>query len=293
MLSFLFGIISALSFGISNAYWKLASKQVDFPYLVIFRGILVSLAFGLLWVLSKQLDFEHFGIINNEATYTDFLKAVILCFVCSLGLVFFLSSLKFQAVSITVPLTSVNIFHILTSVFIVGEHFHHLYYLSFSVALVGILLSQNFRFSSGNRWNKGTTYAILATFFWGITYPLFKFVSPSIGAIPLSFILEAAVTVSAIIWALGKKERINIRQVLSFESLKHYVVLAGLLIGGTLFFNLAIQNLSVLTLNLLSNLQIVVAVLIGILVFKEKLNQRQFIGIALIFLSIFLTQFVR
>lgn len=293
MLSFLFGIISALSFGISNAYWKLASKQVDFPYLVIFRGILVSLAFGLLWVLSKQLDFEHFGIINNEATYTDFLKAVILCFVCSLGLVFFLSSLKFQAVSITVPLTSVNIFHILTSVFIVGEHFHHLYYLSFSVALVGILLSQNFRFSSGNRWNKGTTYAILATFFWGITYPLFKFVSPSIGAIPLSFILEAAVTVSAIIWALGKKERINIRQVLSFESLKHYVVLAGLLIGGTLFFNLAIQNLSVLTLNLLSNLQIVVAVLIGILVFKEKLNQRQFIGIAFIFLSIFLTQFVR
>ncbi len=293
MLSFLFGIISALSFGISNAYWKLASKQVDFPYLVIFRGILASLVFGLLWVLSKQLDFEHFGIINNEATYTDFLKAVILCFVCSLGLVFFLSSLKFQAVSITVPLTSVNIFHILTSVFIVGEHFHHLYYLSFSVALVGILLSQNFRFSLGNRWNKGATYAILATFFWGITYPLFKFVSPGIGAIPLSFILEAAVTVSAIIWALGKKERINIRQVLSFESLKHYVVLAGLLIGGTLFFNLAIQNLSVLTLNLLSNLQIVVAVLIGILVFKEKLNQRQFIGIALIFLSIFLTQFVR
>ncbi len=293
MLSFLFGTISALSFGISNAYWKVASKQIDFPYLVIFRGILASLAFGLLWILSKQLDFEHFGIINNAATTTDYLKAILLCFVCSLGLLFFLSSLKFQAVSITVPLTSVNIFHILTSVFIVGEHFHHLYYLAFSVALIGILLSQNFSFSSGNHWNKGATYAILATFFWGITYPLFKFVSPRIGAIPLSFILESAVTVFAIIWALGKRESISIRQVLSFESLKHYVVLAGLLIGGTLFFNLAIQNLSVLTLNLLSNLQIVVSVLIGILVFKEKLNRRQFIGILLIFLSIFLTQFVR
>ncbi|MCK9291863.1 MAG: GRP family sugar transporter [Bacteroidales bacterium] len=291
MISFLFGTISALSFGISNAYWKVASKQIDFPYLVIFRGILASIFFGLCWIILKRFDLEHFGIIGNAATSTVYLQAIFICFVCSLGLIFFLSSLKFQEVSITVPITSVNIFNILTSVFIVGERFYSVYYLSFSIALVGILLTQNFKLNKKNRWNKGATYAILATFFWGITYPLFKFVSPIIGALPLSFILEFSVTISALIWAISKKKSIALQQLLSIKNLTHYFVLAGLLIGGTLFFNLAIQSLSVLTLNILSNLQLVVSVLIGIVVFKEKLSQKQLSGIILILISILLTQF--
>lgn len=291
MISVLFGIISALCFGVSNAYWKTASKKIDFPFLVIFRGVFASFVFGLLWFFFVQFDFDYFGTISTSGRGLDYIKTFLLCFVCSLGLIFFLSSLKFQPVSISVPLTSINIFNILTAVFIVGETFHSIYLLSFSIALIGILLSLNFKLESNYHWNKGATYAMLASFFWGITYPLFKFVSPVVGAIPLSFILELCVTISAIIWAFIQNKNINLLNLLTKQHSKHYIILAMLLIGGTLFFNLAIQNLSVLSLNILANLQLVVSLVIGILIYKEHLKHKQLIGIILIFISILLTQY--
>ncbi len=208
-----------------------------------------------------------------------------------LRLIFFLSSLKFQPVSISVPLTSVNIFNIFTAVFIAGETFHAVYYLSFSIALIGILFSINYKFNSNSHWNTGAVYAVLASFFWGITYPLFKFVSPIVGAIPLSFILEFCVTISAIIWALIQNKKILLSNLLTKEHIKHYIILAMLLIGGTLFFNLAIQRLTVLSLNILANLQLVVSLLIGFFVYKEHLRHKQIIGIILIFISILLSQY--
>lgn len=132
---------------------------------------------------------------------------------------------------------------------------------------------------------------MLATFFWGITYPLFKFVSPIVGAIPLSFILEFSVTIAAIIWAIIQRKHLNLFKLLSKDHIKHYIVLAMLLIGGTLFFNLAVQSLPVLLLNILSNLQLVVSLLLGIWIYQERLNYKQFIGIILIFISILLTQY--
>lgn len=146
MVALLFGIISALSFGVSNVYWKTASKNIEFPHLVIFRGIIASFIFGLLWVLFVRFDLDYFGTINTSVQSIDYLKTFILCLVCSLGLIFFLSSLKYQQVSLTVPLTSINIFNILTAIFIVGETFHNIYFFSFSIALVGILLAINFKF---------------------------------------------------------------------------------------------------------------------------------------------------
>lgn len=289
MNGILFGIISAFCFGISNAYWKTASKETDFPHLVIFRGVIASVFFGILWFASVHFHFEN---IVTSATVKDYLNAIAVCIVCSLGLIFFLSSLKFQPVSITIPLTSVNIFNILTTVFIVGEAFQFVYYISFALALAGILLLQNFTFNlQTNHWNKGASYALLASFFWGITYPLFKFVSPAIGAIPLSFILETCVTCSAIVWALSKSKNAVISKYLKPKLFKHYLILATLLIGGTLFFNLAIQNISVLSLNILSNLQIVVAVSIGLWVYKETVNRKQITGIILILLSFLIIQF--
>lgn len=293
MWPILYGVISAVSFGVSNSYWKNASQDVPYPILVVFRGILASLLLGILWFLIYKYDYDLFGIVNPHATILDYSRAVIICLVCSLGLIFFLSSLRHQALSITVPLTSVNVFNILTVVFIVGEPFKLAYYFAFPIAIVGVLFTQSFQFKSGAlewKWNRGATYALLATFFWGITYPLFKFVSPAIGAIPLSFILEACVTLAAIIWALFRFREISYSSFFRKVNLKHYGVLAGLLIGGTLFFNLAIQGLPVLYLGLIGNLQIVIPIIIGYYFYKEHITSRQFAGVLLIIASVIFTQ---
>jgi drug/metabolite transporter (DMT)-like permease len=191
-----------------------------------------------------------------------------------------------------VALSSVNIVGILVTVFIVGEQFSPIYVFSFSLAILGILLVQKFNFINFSlQCNKGATYALLASFFWGATYPLFKFASPAVGALPLSFILETSVTLTALVWITTNRDKINVTQLLHKKLLKHYVILALLLVGGTLFFNLAIQQVSVLSLNILGNFQFVVSIVLGMLIYREKLTPRQFMGIALILLAIASTQY--
>jgi drug/metabolite transporter (DMT)-like permease len=90
---------------------------------------------------------------------------------------------------------------------------------------------------------------------------------------------------------LTRKEKRSTVKLLSQAQLKHYGILAVLLIGGTLFFNLAIQQVSVLSLNLIGNFQFVVSILLGMLIYREKLTPRQFMGIALILLAIASTQY--
>lgn len=292
MLYVLFGIISALSFGVSNVYWKTAAKYVDYPYLVLFRGIIASLFFGLLWLTLVYSKTDVTGIINTSASFGDFFRTIVLCLVCGLGLMFFLKSMKYTPVSITVALSSVNIIGILVTVFVVGERFSPIYVLSFSLAILGILLVQKFNFKNLSlQWNKGATYALLASLFWGATYPLFKFASPAIGALPLSFILETAVTLTALAWIKTSRDKITVTQLLQHKLLKHYGILALLLVGGTLFFNLAIQQVSVLSLNILGNFQFVVSIVLGMLIYREKLTPRQFMGIALILLAMASTQY--
>jgi len=200
MLPYLFGLISAFCFGISNVYWKTAGKSISFSSAVFFRGIIATSFFAATWFILANSNNNTTLTINAGATISQYLKTMLLCLVCSLGLVFYLLSLNYSPVSISVPLSSINIFSILTAVFILGETFKTIYFASFTLAFVGILLSQSFRIDNkGIQWNKGATFALLASLFWGTTYALFKFSASWLGAIPLAFILECCVTITALV----------------------------------------------------------------------------------------------
>lgn len=295
MLPYIFGLISAFCFGISNAYWKTAVKSNSFSNIVFFRGIIATLCFAITWLILSNSNNNTSLTINAGATFLQYIKTVLLCLVCSLGLVFYLLSLNYSPVSISVPLSSINIFSILTAVLILGETFKTIYFLSFAVAFFGILLSQSFQFDKkGIQWNKGATFALLASLFWGTTYALFKFSALWLGAIPLAFLLECCVTITALVWMLfSKSGSIKKNEQLSVKNIKHYFILAGLLFGGTLFFNLAIQQIPVLVINILGNFTLVVSISAGLLFYKEKLTVKQIAGISLVVISIAIVQFIK
>ncbi len=295
MWPYILGLLSAFCFGISNAYWKTAGKSSSFSNIVFSRGIIATVCFGLTWFILANSNNNTSLTINAGATFLQYIKTILLCLVCSLGLVFYLLSLNYSPVSISVPLSSINIFSILTAVFILGETFKTIYFLSFAVAFCGILLSQSFQFDKkGTQWNKGATYALLASLFWGTTYALFKFSASWLGAIPLAFILECCVTITALVWMLlSKSGSIKKNEQLSVKNMKHYFILAALLVGGTLFFNLAIQQIPVLVINILGNFTLVVSISAGLLFYKEKLTVKQIAGISLVVISIAIVQFVK
>ncbi len=295
MLPYLFGLFSASCFGISNVYWKTAGKSISFPSIVFFRGIIATSCFAITWFILANSNNNTALTLNSDATILQYLKTTLLCLVCSFGLVFYLLSLKYSPVSISVPLSSINIFSILTAVFILGESFKTIYFASFVLAFAGILLSLSFKIDkSGIHWNKGATYSLLASLIWGTTYAMFKVSAKWIGAIPLAFILECCVTITAFAWmAFSKSLPFKNTEQVSIKNLKHYLILATLLVGGTLFFNLSIQQIPVLVINILGNFTLIISVSAGILFYKEQLTIKQISGISLIVISIIIVQFVK
>ncbi len=293
MLPYILGLFSAFCFGVSNVYWKTASVGNEFSRIVFYRGIITSVSFAIIWFYISFFNTNSSLSVNHQATLLQYAKTAVLCFACSLGLVFYLLSLNFSPVSISVPLSSINIFSILTAVLILGETFRLIYFPSFALAMCGILLIQNFSYNkNGIKWNKGATYALLASLVWGTSYALFKFAVAWVGAIPLAFILECCVTITACLWIVFTKSLLlkNVEG-LSAKNIKHYLILASLVLGGTLCFNLALQKMPVLLLNVLGNFTLAVSVIIGLLFYKEKITIKQAVGISLIFISIILVQF--
>lgn len=249
---------------------------------------------GLLWLLMHTSNNAEPLLIKQEAArFTDVLLMIALCLVSSLGLVFYLLSIQYAPVSISVPLSSVNVFNILTAVLILGEVFKPVYFFSFLLAGTGVWLINRRSNNASSGWNRGAVYAILASFFWGITYALFKFPAMWMGAIPLAFTLESCVLLTAFIWnRWAAPAHYSIFAPVTLEQIKHYTVLALLLLGGTLFYNLAVQLKDVLLLNLVGNLSLVISVVLGVLWQKEKITTSQLVGLMLILCSLVAVQLV-
>jgi drug/metabolite transporter (DMT)-like permease len=287
-----FGIISTTCFGISNVYWKKAVLNDDFSRIVFFRGLLTVMMLGLLWLfLFKQSTTQTLLVQQTTIRLADLLLMIALCLVSSLGLVFYLLSLQYAPVSISVPLSSINVFNILTAVFVLGEVFKPVYYFSFSLAGAGVWLINRKVNQDATGWNRGAAYAILASVFWGITYALFKFPATRIGAIPLAFTLESCVMITALIWnRVAAPPVYSVFSGVCRQQSKHYFILALLLLGGTVFYNLAVQLKDVLVLTLVGNLSLVISVILGIVWQKENITTMQVAGLILILCSLFAVQ---
>lgn len=289
-MSYLFALLSSLFFGISNAFWKTAGKQNVYPVLVLFRSILTSIIFGAIWIILNKIPHANYYLINPTTTLEQYLKTISLCCFCSFGLIFYLVSLDFTPVSISVPLSSINWFSILTAVFILHETFYSIYIVSILLSITGFLLAIAFDTATLSiKWNKGASYAVAASFFWGISYALFKVVLTWVGAIQLAFILELTVAIMSFAWIILKKPKVN--KIFSKTNLTHYIILAILLVGGTLFFNLAVQKIPILIINFFGNFTLIVSILLGILFYKEKLTIKQVVGVVLLVIAIIILQF--
>lgn len=243
---------------------------------------------GLVWLLMQTTGIKQPLLVKQESAHlTDVLLMIVLCMVSSLGLVFYLLSLRYAPVSISVPISSVNVFTILTAVLILGEVFKPVYYFSFLLAGTGVWLINRKSNTASTGWNRGAVYAIFASLFWGITYALFKFPAIWMGAVPLAFTLESSVMLTAFIWnRFAAPAKYSIFAPVTLVQTKHYVILAMLLLGGTLFYNLAVQLKEVLLLNIIGNLSLVVSVALGVVWQKEKITAVQIAGLVLILCSL-------
>lgn len=288
----LFVILSAICFGISNAYWKKAIEKKSFYVVIFFRGLFTSVLFGLLLVLNYMFNFLPTILLSTDivpiSTYT---YTVLLCLFSGFGLYFFVKSIQTEKVSIVVPLSSVNLFSILTAVFILHETWKNEYLIQIILVIIGTL----FIYLSSNGNSKISTNkkiiltSILAAFFWGISYALFKVSIQKIGALAFAFILELTITCFAFCLIIYNQV---FHEILNGNKIKHYIVLSFLLFFGTLFINLGLQHTPIIVVNILSNITLLISLLLGYIFYNEKLKWKEWLGILLILIAIFLASFL-
>lgn len=227
----------------------------------------------------------HFGIESNGlAQIVEIGKAVALCAFSFFGLYFYVQSLKFEKVSLAVPISSISgIFGVLAGIIFLHEAVIINFIGALLLVLIGVNIVNSTPFGS-YRLSKGVSYNLLAAFFWGISFALFAIPIKSLGAISFAFILEITVFVCSLI--LLRIE--NLKWWFPIHNIfdRYILVLAILGFCGVLFYNLSLIYIPVTEASLLGVLTTVVSIIIAALLYKERLTRKQYIGITFIIVAL-------
>lgn len=306
MMGYFFQFISILCFGISNCLWKIPSKTQPTIKVIMAKAILTSGIFGVLFFISyfpqiqPNCSILDYGLLNTLTAHTDYSPlniciAIFLSAFSYFGLYFYNQSLKITKVSLSASVVSfTSLFSVATAILFFGESFKFEFLISLALGIVGLKLigSKNlvgfFTFSINPKDNKGILFAILAAFFWGVTFSLFKLPIQKLGPLLFSFILEFTVLLMSLFhFRFTKKADEPFMP--NFTVPIFFIALCG--IGGVLFHNIAMRTSVVSILGIMSVLTPVVSTVFAYLYFKEKMNWNHYLGIFLIIAAILLLKF--
>lgn len=285
MLGFFYILCSSLFYGFSNAYWKKAIQDAPFLQVIFVRGLYTTSFFGLCYLVDLQGGiFQPWLGIRPEFTARELVFSFGLCIFCAFGLYFFVRSLKTESVSLVAPISSINLFGLLTAVLFLGESWGRNYTLALVCIVVGIFLifQSDWHFDSLKSFLRALGGSMLASFFWGVSYSLFKYPIAWLGVLPFSFLLELTVTLCVGAFLLFQKQK---WQQIPQASVR---LLALCIILGSTFLHIAYQMATVTQIIFVSKLQLVITLIFGQLLYRDKFNLFKSIGIILLILSIYL-----
>ena len=197
-MGIIFLIIGVTIFSISNVLWKKAIFNADFKYVVFVKSTLTSLFFGSLLIFNEihniglDIKIKNLHFLDIQLFYT-----IILCVFSFFGLFFYLKSIELENPSITIAVSSINLFGILTSFIVLGENWKNIYYIVFVLIFFSIFLL--YQQTKDDKKYSSIKFAIIASFFWGVSYTLFKIPIEKYGAILFTFILESTIAIFSLL----------------------------------------------------------------------------------------------
>jgi drug/metabolite transporter (DMT)-like permease len=207
--------------------------------------------------------------------------------VSGFGLLFFVKSMQGGVVNLVAPLSSLNIFGLLTATFVLGEPWKKSYWLPIIIMTLGlvILFSAKATLKLNSTQKKALSYGLLSALIWGFDYTLFKIPIKWMGVLPFSFLLELSITLFSYFLIIGYK--INIRDYVSnAKFIKNTLILSICLLGGSMFIHLAYLRTAIAQINFFAQSQLIFTLIFGAFLYKEKMVFRQYLGIFLLLVAI-------
>lgn len=285
MLGIFLVAISSLFFGFSNAYWKSALGTRPFLPILFVRGLYTFLFFFFIGVWDSQSSlFQRWLGESPQATVTQWALSFALCLFSVFGLYFFVKSIQKSTVSLVIPVSSINVFGLATSTFILHESWTYNFTFALVLVFMGILLlyisEWKDAYSKGKSF--GITEALYASFFWGVSYALFRYPIEWLGVIRFTCLLEFCLCLMVGLMLFRGKNPI--------DSLPHrsILVLALCVILGSVFLHISYQYASMTQIVFAGKFQLIFSLLVSQILYREKLNLFQCLGILLLITSIYL-----
>lgn len=250
--------------------WKIPQKEMGVFHIIRARSGLTTILFGVSVLIFSQFSSDVYG----------WLMAIVISAVSFWGLVCYNISIKYTEVSQSITVTTAScIFGVLTSILVYNEPLTWKLFVAIASIVLGLFLIE--KKSPILKWTKGTLFALLASFFWGTTFALFKIPIERIGSLNFSFSLEITVFCSSVLILLFSKQKINRKP--SRKSLSTIIVLAVLGYFGVMCYNIAINLVpDVSVLAVMGSATPVVTIVLSHLFLKEKLTMLQYLGVVFI-----------
>ncbi len=273
-MEYLFGIIlafaSLITWAVSDVITKISldhtSKWKVLFISQLFGGVIILILALLLGEISKLLSLGIYyliflGVLNLFGMYT------------------FYKAMKKKGVALTTPIIySWAFLAVILGVIFYNESLTFLQALSILLIILGIFLVTN-KGSKHIFFDKTFFFAIASMIIWGVFYFLLKIPNLIFGAIIVTASIKLFTSFSSIPILLKKK--INL-----FET-KHKIMLFIMLVGfldafGFLAFNYAVNYAPVSIVAPICSATPALGVLLGVLLLKENILKKQYIGIAVV-----------
>lgn len=279
--SLLLKIISSLFFLISGIVWKKILINGGKNYHYIFYRVIATLFFFLLIQFYLQYnEIENFHKSISVIAYKDWIICVSICLFSFWGLYFYTAALQNGRLSFIAPLIVISsAISFIISLVVYNEALSIAKYLSILLITLALFLHQKNKLIAF-KLSKEVLFTLIFSVIWGISFVLYLIPINKFGVLNFSMVLELCVFISCVGLLVFKENRIfppklNISELL-------LCLLMGLLVaGGSLLSNFTLTQFPV-SLNILIGLLFELIVLaVGLYFFREKLNRKDWILIAL------------
>lgn len=280
-LYILLALISLLCFGVANVMQKPAIEKLGALKLITFRGYIVSIITFIVAIFLT--DFSKISLLNV-------VHSIVLSIVSYFGLFFFSMGLKYSKPGIVIPISSSRIIFVTIFSFIFfNQQIPLNKYIFIFVILIGIILiSINFKDVRTSFNNKGSLYALLAGFFWGITFPFFGPLGNNLGVFLFSFILEFTVMITSIFQNyISNGRKLTLPSIVEIKTnLKLLLVIGVLSALGSITLNTAYGIGEAPIISAISGCSVFVSVTFSRIYLKDKIIPIHYFAALVIVLGI-------
>jgi drug/metabolite transporter (DMT)-like permease len=273
-------IIGSIAFGFVDVLLKKTLQFENYLPITIIRSLFSVIGLSILFFINNNVGFT-FLPTPNSIDWSKLPITILLCFISTNGLYFFMKGLQHTTVSNAVGFNKIQIvMAIIINAFVLHQAITTQKIMAMFIVLIGITLIEMVFITKNKSISKGFKYIIVARLCWSVGFLFVPYIK-IFGVLLFSIILECTVFATNIVYYLLSNNKKSIAHWNIKPILWQIILIAIIGIIGDIGNNFAKQQIPIVLLAFLGLLTPIITLSFSYLYLKEKLTLSQLLGIAL------------